>query len=292
MLTEKTILVNGKPATEIIYNDFRFVIPANDKKFKPDLLKVVEILKKGIDNLSSLDRMQLLNIYSVAFHESGKIEGTCSCDSSATNCKFCKAMREAAEKDPTIICGICYDFAQEQFKIQALNRHSLNLLIMSTVNFSVEELATLPAVEISRINASDDTENEIQAGNMIKYVFAHPYTKAAYWVKNIPAVVAACKRYGKPENLKLVQSSVYINKPAQLAPFFDYVFTVYVDKESVQKAIDSGAMECNGKKCKECGYKCYYGAWPDGANIAKYLKGINKANRKAIMDYIETQGRK
>ena len=117
---------------------------------------------------------------------------------------------------------------------------------------------------------------------MLRFAFAHPVTRIAYWAKNVPAVVAACREIGKPANLILVQSSIFINQPAPLAPFFDYVFTVYADQASLAKAVAAGACECNGKKCKDCGNKCYLGTWPAGANIAEYLR-VGKADRAKII---------
>lgn len=276
--------------TELIYNGFKFVVDLEkDKKFIADYNIVVRILNKGIENLSTVDRMQLLNVYKVAYHEDGKIEEMFSCDSSAHNCTFCEKMREIAEKDKTCICGLCYDYKNESYRLASLNRHSLNLLIMSTVEFTVEELSILPCGALCRVNSSGDTENKIHAKNMLRFAFAHPVTRIAYWAKNVPAVVAACREIGKPANLILVQSSIFINQPAPLAPFFDYVFTVYADQASLEKAVAAGACECNGKKCKDCGNKCYLGTWPAGANIAEYLR-VGKADRARIIKALESKG--
>ena len=112
---------------------------------------------------------------------------------------------------------------------------------------------------------------------------AHECNRFSLWAKNTAPVIAACDKLGKPENMILIQSSILIGKPCKLAKYFDYSFTVYKDKESINKALASGANECNGKKCKTCGYKCYMGAWEKGANIAEYLR-IDEKTRKAISD--------
>lgn len=283
-------MATEKNFTTLNYNGYVFLVDLlKDKKFINDYNIVTGILDKG-EKMTAIDRLQLLNVYSVSFHNDGKIEDTCSCDSSAHNCKFCLKMREAAEKDPTIICGLCYDWSQENYRRGVRNRHSLNLMIMATVEFTVEELAILPASAISRINSSGDTENEIHAKNMINFAYAHKYSRVAYWAKNKKAVISACDALGKPENLILVQSSIRINCPDALAKYFDYVFTVYVDKESTEKAIAGGACECNGKKCKDCGFKCYLGLWPKGANIAEHLR-VDKKTRSTIMTAIENKRR-
>lgn len=241
-------------------------------KFEKDLFTAAEILEKAPEDMTATDRARLLMIYNVAYHESGKIEGVFSLDSTATNCVFCQRMREAAKLNPDIICGHCYDAKQEMYKIQALNRHTLNMLIMSRVDFTIEELKALHVYGLVRVNSSGDAANKTYAANMIKFAFAHPDCKVAIWSKNAPAYIAACDEYGKPENVTMIQSSVFINKPGKLAKYFDHMFTVYNDAAAVNEAIQGGACECNGKKCSECGYKCYVNGWEKGANIAELLR--------------------
>lgn len=296
MLTQKNELIkiekteiNGKEFEKWFLFGFEFVIDqAKDKKIVKDLLLVADILQKGIENLNHVDKLKLLSVYNVAFHGSGKIEDILSLDSSAHNCEFCKKMREAAANNPLHICGMCYDFLQEiSFKGRPVrNRHSLNLLIMSKVEFTIEELKTLHGTQIVRINSSGDTENKIYAENMIKYVYGHEYTNTAYWAKNTLPIIAACDKYGKPKNLILVQSSPIIGKPSKLAKYFDYVFTVYLTKEDIEKAVNNGACECNGKKCKLCGFKCYLGTWAKGSNIAEFLR-VNEKERKRLVAFMK-----
>lgn len=244
-------------------------------KLEKDLEIVKSIFEKGIENLTSADRFQLLNVYNVAYHESGKIEGVFSLDSSATNCRFCVKMRALAamypEKD--IICGKCYDFKQEQYKVNALARHTLNLLIMETVEFTVEELAMLPGSGFVRVNSSGDASNDIYAANMIKYAIAHnKRANVAVWTKYALPYIKACDTFGKPSNVILIKSSVFVDRTEKLPKYFDYVFTVYFDESKVISAINAGACECNGKKCRDCGYKCYNKTWPEKSNIAELLR--------------------
>lgn len=240
-------------------------------KYERDAATVDAILAKKPEEITAADRMQLLMIYSVSFHDSGKIEGTASLDSSCHGCTFCQKMIEAAAKDPEIICGKCYDFRQENYRIAVRKRHELNLRIMSSVSFSVAELAMLPTAMIDRINSSGDMENAVHAGNMIKYAIAHGSAHVGLWAKNDDAVQAAFDQYGKPENVIYISSSPRINHRRRLPRRADYTFTVY-DAEHIDSAIASGSMECNGKKCIDCGFKCYYGTWPKGSDIAELLR--------------------
>ena len=271
---------NNSTACEIYreLNGVNYVFMHSEKtaNFEKDVDIVFSILAKDPADITAAERFQLLRIYRPSYHKSGKIEDIMSFDSTATNCAFCQAMRKAAENNPLHICGYCYDYDQEHgFKgVNVLNRHSLNMIIMASIEFTVEELRTLPVAYLNRVDSSGDVPNNTYACNMIKLCYAFPAVRFAFWSKNTAAVIFACDKYGKPSNVVLVQSSVIIGKPAALAKYFDVVFTVYLTKEDTAAAIAAGAGACNGKKCKDCGFKCYTGAWiADGVkNVAEYLR--------------------
>lgn len=256
-------------------------------KFERDLATFTEIMNKGAANITHEDRMTLLHIYQIAFHDSGKIEDLFSCDSSCHGCEFCQKMQEAAEHNPLHICGYCYDKAQEARWVNVKNRHGLNMAIMASVEFTEEELATLYIAGICRINSSGDTPNSIYANNMRKIAITHPFVRFALWAKNVLPVEQVFDLYGKPENLIFIQSSILIGIPGKMSKWADYLFTVYPDEETLQAALKAGAVECNGKKCKVCGFACYLGKWPKGANVAEVLRVPAKVREKVIAAYRE-----
>jgi hypothetical protein len=194
-------------------------------------------------------------------------------------------MQEAAEKNPLHICGYCYDKAQETRWKNVKNRHMLNLAIMKSVDFDEEELATLRMNGICRLNSSGDVDNFTQANNYRKIAESHPHVKLALWAKNVKPVEDVFDMYGKPDNLIFVQSSVLIGTPAKMSRWADYLFTVYPDEESLQEALANGAVECNGKKCADCGFHCYLHGWPKGANIAELLRVPEKQREKIVEAY-------
>lgn len=247
-------------------------------KFEKDLLIVNRIL--SADEITAADRMQLLKILNIAFHQGGKIEGIYSIDSTATNCAYCKAMRKAAKNIINHICNYCYDYEQEHsFKGRnVLNRHTLNMIILSAVEFTAAELATLNIIGICRFNSSGDIHNNTMILNYFRIAANNPHCKFALWAKNVAAVKYALNICGKPENLTLIFSNPIINGKPILPGGFDYTFSVYTPSK-IDAVLSSGDyMECNGKKCKECGYKCYMKLWPAGANIAEKLR----ANKELI----------
>lgn len=268
----------------VVFMGYVFIINGKSPTFEKDLQKVMFLLSKK--DLTAAERMQLLTIYQSSYHNGGKIEGVVSFDGSSHNCAFCDAMREKAKNNPAHICNYCYDYSQEEYKINAWNRHSLNMLIMSTIEFTEDELSIIPAGLIDRINSSGDMPNQIYAENMIKIAKVNKNGRFAFWAKNYVVLVRATDKLGKPENAIYVRSSEIIGRPAELPKYFDYVFTVYPDKAAVEKAIMEGAAECNGKKCKECGYKCYYGTHKS-VYIAELLRGVNKDTKAAIIAWLE-----
>lgn len=152
-------------------------------KFERDLLTVNRIL--SADEITAADRMQLLKILNVAYHQGGKIEGIYSIDSTATNCSYCKAMRAAAKNIIKHICNYCYDYAQEHsFKGRnVLNRHTLNMIILSAVEFTDAELATLNIIGLCRFNSSGDIQNNTMALNYFRIAKNNPHCKFSLWAK-------------------------------------------------------------------------------------------------------------
>jgi len=255
-------------------------------KFEKDREKVLAILQK--DTVTHSDRMDLLKIYQVPYHDTGKIETMYSLDSSCNHCEYCQKIRKAGKDNPLVICNYCYDNEQEKRWINVANRHGLQMLIMSEVDFTTDELKSLRIDFVARFNSSGDVRNVTMARNYIRIMYAHPLVFFGLFAKNTLPVVIATDELGKPSNCKYIQSSPIIGgKLPRLAPYFDVQFVVFPDEQSTEKAIADGAMECNGKKCKDCGYKCYLpeenGGWASGTTIAEVLRLKNKENMAKVL---------
>jgi len=244
------------------------------------------ILAKG-DDMTAYDRRLLLECVNVAYHEgSSKIEGIYSIDSSVT-CDFCQCMRDAAKKNPLMICGGCYA-AADSWKEAAWRRHKLNARILSEVLFSVEELATLAIGDRCRFNEDGDTVNDIMGINYLRIAASHPHTHFGYWYKNAPAVETALRAEGYhtretlPQNIRFIHSSLLIGFQVAALWFDDATFTVYPDEETTVAAVAAGALECNGKRYRSCGFTCYLmNRQPSAVNIAEVLRA-SKATVKTI----------
>lgn len=219
------------------------------------------ILAKG-DAMTKADRLALLQLINIAYHCSGKIEGCQSIDSCAS-CEFCQKMMAAAIENLLMICGSCYA-AADAWKEAAWRRHNLNARIFSTVLFEKDELQTLKVADgLCRYNEDGDTVNETMARNYLRIAAVFPDTSFGYWYKNTAAVSAGLQAEGirtraeLPHNIRFIHSSPLIGFPAKETWFDDAIFTVYPDAETTAAAIAAGSWECNGRRCRACGYHCY-----------------------------------
>ena len=251
-------------------------------KFERDKELLAPIFKKveaGIE-ISDAERMIAASTVYASYHDSGKIEGIISVDSSAQGCEFCKLMREIAEKMKTNgndkhICGLCYA-TKGHFRYKTVkNRHELNMAILSEIQFKPGDFKGMGLYGLARINSDGDIRNVTHAKNIIIMMNDNPIARFGWWGKNINAIVEVCDELGKPKNCTLVASSFLIGKPIKLPKYFDYVFTVYETDEDVAEAVANGAAECNGKHCRDCGFMCYLGVdngWKYGTNIAEKVR--------------------
>ena len=246
------------------------------------------IMEKG-DAMTADDRRRLLCIVNVAYHTSGKIEGVFSIDSTAS-CDFCQRMIKAALSHVLMICGACYA-AADAWKEAAWRRHKLNARIFSTVLFTVEELKALHIDgHLCRFNEDGDTVNEIMARNYLRIAAAHPLTMFGYWYKNTAAVEAGLiaegitRREDRPDNVRFIHSSILIGFESPETWFDDAIFTVYPDEQTTLEAVAAGAHECNGRRCRACGYTCYVMQRRDNVvRVAEVLR-TNASRRAIILD--------
>jgi len=246
------------------------------------------LLNKG-DAMTAGDRARLLSIVNVAYHDSGKIEGCSSIDGCAA-CDFCQHMMQAAESNPLIICGACYAW-RDQWKEAAWRRHKLNARILSSVLFTEKELSTLSTITaLCRFNEDGDVVNVIHARNLLRIGKTHLITSFGWFYKNNIDVEKGLNAEGYttramlPKNIRFIHSSPIIGIPCKTTWFDDARFTVYPDTETITEAIANGAHECNGRRCRECGYTCYVMTRHEyPVDIAEYLR-TDKKSRAIICD--------
>lgn len=248
--------------------------------------RAAALLAKG-NAMTAADRAALLSLVNVAYHDSGKIEGVYSVDGCAC-CDFCQGMIKAAADNVLIICGACYA-AADAWKEAAWRRHALNARILSSVLFTAEELKALQINGTRcRYNEDGDTVNETHARNLLRIAETRPAVRFGYWYKNSAAVQAGLYAEGirtreqLPVNIRFVHSSPLIGFPVRACWFDDAIFTVFPDAETTAAAIAAGAWECNGRRCRACGYECYLSVRrPEPVHVAEVLR--TNAKQRAII---------
>lgn len=282
-----------------------------EKKLR-ELEKLEERARALVDKVeagkaSPEERRELLGLINWSYHKSGKIQGIYSLDGCAV-CKFCEKMRKAAEYNPLMICGYCYAFA-DLWKKFVLIRHRINMVILSRVLFTVEELEQSmrlagfapEGMQFLRINEDGDTVNEIHARNNLRaaVVLKKYGGRVGYFFKNIHAVSLGLdmegitRREDLPENVVFVQSSMLIGFEGRPAWFADIMFTVYPDKDTTEAAIAGGAFECNGRKCMNCGLNCYkHKRAAEVQQVAEILRASKKNREKILAAYYEEKERR
>lgn len=180
----------------------------------------------------------------------GKMKGIVSLSTSVTINPICIERR----KDPNSICSKCFAAAQMKVYKQMNESYTRNFEILNAEELPEMPRVDIEGVELLRGEAFGDYASKYAVLNLFNWCKANPEKKVAAWTKNLHFFAEAIKEQPKPENLNVVFSSKYLNKPAEVptfaAGFVDRVFTVY-DKEHAQSIdINCGARSCN--TCRKC----------------------------------------
>ena len=180
--------------------------------------------------------------------------------SSLSTSPLCNGLCESRTHNPDMICAHCYSQTMQK-RFRGLREKLVkNSELLTNRILSDEEIPfIISETGMFRLEAFGDLINEIQVVNYFKLVSANPHMKCALWTKNPWIIQSAIETYGivKPENLSIIGSSYYLNKPMtdfyQKYDFIDNVFTVYT--RAFAKA-HNVTISCGGRSCKEC-KNCY-----------------------------------
>jgi ribosomal protein L40E len=170
----------------------------------------------------------------------------------STSCKTNPYCEKHSKVDGSV-CQKCY--AQRQMKMYKNMSECFerNAEILTNQILKEEDLPVINVLYF-RFEAFGDIMNETQVINYFNICKKNPEVHFALWTKNPHLIVNVA--YQKPDNLVILASSLYINKPLDLKdkfPFIDKIFTVY-DKETIEKeGID---INCGARNCLQC-HKCY-----------------------------------
>ena len=183
----------------------------------------------------------------ITVNHSGKMSGMGSISTACVCNKHCLERRGIEGS----ICQGCFAYRTFDMRNESFEMcFTRNYEILTSVEIPVELMPVLN-YSIFRIESFGDIENEIQAKNYWNLIKANPYTQFGWWTKNYGIVEKIFDKYGKPENVSLVVSSVMINEEFDIQKFAyaDKIFTVfkrdYIDKNDVE-------INCGSKQCVTC----------------------------------------
>lgn len=194
--------------------------------------------------------MAMYNNVWITTDHTGKMEGMAS----VSTCRDCnkRCLRNASIKGS--ICEKCY--------AERMMRQYSNLKDRTVDNYKLLTSRILDESELPRLNfglfrieSFGDIANTTQAINYLNMIYNNPFVHFGWWTKNCDILKKAIDKVGKPDNVQIVRSSLYLNKPVKKGYWFvDKVFTVYTKDFIEKNNID---INCGGRKCIDC-TRCYF----------------------------------
>ena len=181
---------------------------------------------------------------------------------SVSTSPLCNHYCEIRKNNKNMVCSHCYSLTMQK-RFKGLRERLIdNTAILCNGIIPEEDIPKLysPSGYV-REEAFGDIQNDIQVVNYFNFASYNPAVKVALWTKNPWIIAEAIEKYDlkKPENLKIIGSSYFLNKPMvkfyRQYSFIDNVFTVYTPEYVKEHGIK---INCGGLSCRDCG-KCYNG---------------------------------
>lgn len=188
-----------------------------------------------------------MSILHITKEHTGKMEGMQSlstCCQSNPNCK-------KNSKIEGSVCQKCYAMKMCKMYQHLAPCLEKNAKILGEILLDKTELPKINA-SYFRLEAFGDLINEIHVKNYFNICNANEDTHFALWTKN-PKLIQNVIDEGidKPKNLKIVVSSLFLNKVASYEnyDFIDKIFTVYT-KDYIEE--NDVKINCGKNKCIDC----------------------------------------
>ena len=181
----------------------------------------------------------------------GKMEGMQSISTSVTVNPYCLARI----KNKDSVCSHCYaNTMMKRFDAKFEQCFVDNADQLTSRIIPDDELPIINAAYF-RFESFGDIINWVHVANYFNICRKNPNTRFALWTKNPWLLIEARDNgYDKPDNLKIVQSSVQMNKIDKPAnDMIDLMFTVYTKKYVEAHTVP---INCGKRKCIEC-LNCY-----------------------------------
>lgn len=177
---------------------------------------------------------------------------------SLSTCALCN---ENCAKNRNIkgsICEHCFAVSMEKRYNNLTQALIKNGEILSKEILPIDELPTINAC-FFRFESFGDLINTNHLINYINICKKNPYVHFALWTKHFMIAETVFEKMGieKPENLRVIASSLMMDTPIKKPCWADVTFTVWSSEE---KAKENGkTINCGSKKCINC-LACYVNA--------------------------------
>ena len=174
-----------------------------------------------------------------------KMEGVTSINTSTLANEFCQGRAEIKNS----VCSKCYAGRTEKMRHTMQAKFEGNGDILSSVLIDDGYLYKLENRRFLRFHSFGEIINETHLSNFFQIAEDNPHVLCTLYTKRFPLVTNELMRRSKPDNLILIASSLFLNRPVALPEGFDKVFTVYT-ADYIKKHEDL-VINCN-KKCINC----------------------------------------
>jgi hypothetical protein len=192
----------------------------------------------------------------------GKLKEINSVNVSTIHNEFCKSMKQQND----LSCSSCYAWRYESMRptLSAKLQFNADLLSQSLLDFQLPRFNA----RFVRFNSFGELVNVQHFINLIRICELNPHTNFTLWTKRLDIINKAfdCNIVTRPNNLKLIYSSVNLNKKVDLPRHFDKVFTVYSRDYAKENATN---INCGALKCIDC-LTCYT------ENSVQYMNELKK----------------
>lgn len=183
-------------------------------------------------------------------NHTGKMTGFSSLSTSPVHNTFCIARSQCKGT----ICEHCYSVAMQLQYKNLSQMLAKNLEVLASRLIPVEKWPLVNSL-MFRLESFGDVQNETQVLNYFNFCRRNPRVQFTVWTKNLPVYANALRASSKPDNLIIIASSAFLNKPADVSayPFVDKVFTVYTKEYAAENGVN---INCGARSCMAC-QRCY-----------------------------------
>jgi len=234
-------------------------------QYHADLLQTVDV--KSYDELTEIFKLHVSRL-------TGKMRDMRSIDTNPISNPFCRHMC-SSEQPRSVICRNCYAIRSLiSGRANCILPYECNSILLSNFNLPDECLPTKRDLGITRsgkvravrFNSYGELINERHVRNLFNICDLHPTVPFTLFFKNKAPLSRAIQKYGKPDNLIIIQSNIFLNDPdterlldgpERVPDYVDKIFSVYTPEFLQHMAAAGTPIRVNCRAdAGACRYTC------------------------------------